>query len=193
MKTAQRRQRGTTLLEVLISMAIVVVGMLGLYKAIGSATQGSTLANRFSQAQARAQQVVEAIRKSPTTPTNILTCLSGGATVGNWQNCEASCLADLGGALNGNATQSCVFYTLSAASQDKDKGQVNYAVVFDGTSPTRTSFVKYPAVVPGSPCLSGSCALYDVQVTIGWKDDGSVPPVAGPWDHRVTVHQVITQ
>ncbi len=201
-------QRGTTLIEILISMAVVVVGMLGLYKAIGSATQGSMLANRFTQAQARAQQVVEAMRKSPPgTPPPALDCLArlgtGGSTAA-WANCEVKCLQTYNANFPSN-TQSCIFSSLDAVTpagpgpvfgQAADKAQQQYAVVFDTTSPVatqqRSSWVK-----PVLNCLSQPCTLYDVQVTVGWNDDGSTQSVATlnppKPDHRVTVHQVIMQ
>ncbi|MSP57154.1 MAG: type II secretion system protein [Myxococcales bacterium] len=186
-----RAQRGVTLLEVMMSMGVIIIGMLGLYKALNSATGSSALANRFSQAQARGQQVIEAIRKAPATPTNIPDCLASAATAASWANCEALCKAALG--LNA-AADSCVFTTLANAKQDVDRSGQLYQVVFDAADPAgRTSQVITPPNVVGAPCMGVPCPLYDVQVTIGWNDSGLAAPSSDPnlGGHRVSVRQVV--
>ena len=60
------RQRGATLVEVLISLAIVLVGMAGLFRVLASSIAGSTAASRISQAQLRAQLILESIRVANT-------------------------------------------------------------------------------------------------------------------------------
>ena len=199
-----RTQRGITLAEVMLSLAVLIIGLLGLVKAISAATAGSVLANQFTQAQSRAQQVIEAIGKSPTSPVNVLTCLRAGATKLQWQGCETSCKNDYGG--NPLTAHACVFVTLSAAThwaraENTDRSKQEYAVVFDPADLARSSWVVSPptTAAPGSnplvKCYNAPCSLSEVQITIGWNDDGTATPKGvGPiFDHRVTVRQVIAQ
>ncbi len=78
--------RGTTLIEVMISMALVLVGMLALFRVLGTSIAGSAAASRFSQAELRAETLIEAIRMAPSSA---LTCLSTTAPSG-WPSCGAA-------------------------------------------------------------------------------------------------------
>lgn len=80
------RARGTTLVEVMISMALVLVGMLALFRVLGTSISGSATASHFSQAELRAETLVEAIRMAPPAA---LTCLSTTAPA-SWSTCGAS-------------------------------------------------------------------------------------------------------
>jgi len=75
-------QRGITITEVLISMLVVVVGLLGLTKVAAVAIRTNTTGSRLAQALDRAQARLEGLRNVPTAT---LACLAGGAS-------PASCL-----------------------------------------------------------------------------------------------------
>lgn len=190
MTLRHRYQGGTTLIEILVSMAVVIVGMLGLYKAIGTAQMGSAAAQRHTQALARAQQVMEAIRKAPSSPNNILNCLAqkgSAATAADWTLCEANCLTDLQAMNIAASPQSCVFANLLKAGQVLDSTFQNYVVVFNNDQGIgRSTWVMNAP--QGYVCQSPTC-VFDIQITIGWNDDGSADydTVTGGGGHRVTI------
>jgi Tfp pilus assembly protein PilV len=192
----RRRSRGATLVEILISLAVVLVGMLALFRTLAVSVLGSSTSSRLSQAHLRASAIVEAIRSAPKPA---LDCLRLN-TPPNWAGCETTCLAQLGAAAKAD---SCIFTTATAAqlkgpsatgqvqlpSTDRS-GQLYQVVYFanpelgpDGT--TRTSQVQTAGL--------GNLA-YDIQVTIGWRDDGtatvSSPAVSG--DHFLTLRTAVT-
>jgi len=78
-------QAGITLTEVLISMLLVVVGLLGLTRVASVAVQSNTKSFRMAQAVSKAQDRLEALRNVPTAA---LSCLAGG---GNPTSCVSSC------------------------------------------------------------------------------------------------------
>jgi prepilin-type N-terminal cleavage/methylation domain-containing protein len=168
-----KSQRGVTLLEVMISMAVVLVGMLGLFRVLGSSIQGSAAARRFTQGQARMQQIHEAIR---TVPKVVLDCLAGNPAT-QWDTCELLCKNTLGPTAS---PQACVFYTLATAKQDQDSGTQQYAVVVDPNDLTRTTRVTSTGV---------SGRVYDVMITVGWNDDGTAD--AAQPQHRVTARSAL--
>jgi Tfp pilus assembly protein PilV len=160
-----------TLIELLISIGVVMVGMLGMLRVLSAAVEGSVSAQRFSQGQTRAQEVIEAMR---TAPLATLQCLVQGTA--SWAGCESSCKAALG--VNASS-QACVFITLANLdAQNQDTTNTQYQVVTDTTDQTRSSFVA----VGGT-----SARIYDLQVTVGWNDDGTN---AAP-THRVTMHSAV--
>ena len=164
-------QRGMTLIELLISIGVVLVGMLGMLRVLSASVEGSVSAQRFSQGQSRAQEVIEAMR---TAPLSTLQCLVQGT--GSWASCEASCKATLGATAS---PQACVFITLSTLdAQNQDTTNTQYQVVTDNADPTRSSFVT---------ATGQSARIYDLQVTVGWNDDGT----AGAPTHRVTMHSAV--
>lgn len=83
---AQRRQRGTTLIEVMISMGLVLVGMLALFRVLVTSITGSAAASRFTQAELRAETLLETIRLAPAAT---LACLSSTASA-SWTTCGAA-------------------------------------------------------------------------------------------------------
>jgi Tfp pilus assembly protein PilV len=85
-RTMQRRARGTTLIEVMISMGLVLIGMLALFRVLVTSITGSAAASHFTQAELRAETLVEAIRLAPAAT---LTCLSATASA-SWSTCGAS-------------------------------------------------------------------------------------------------------
>jgi type II secretory pathway pseudopilin PulG len=180
MKKVRSRQRGVTLLEIMFSMAVVLTGMVGLFKVLGSSIRGSQTAQRFTQGQARAEQIEEAIRAAPKT---VLDCLVGTPVAG-WTACEAQCQATLG--VNALA-QSCVFVTLNnapglnGAGLGSDSTQQAYLVVDNGNNDARSTWVR---------TTGRSNRVYDAQITVGWNDDGTATL---PVDHAVTMHSAVFQ
>lgn len=168
-----RRRRGATLLEILITMAVVVLGMVVLFRVLTASTRGSVRAQQLSQALARSRTVMENIRRMPVA---VLTCLSR-QPANNWATCEATCIQTLGALATPGA---CVFVTLASIQQEMDRSQQQYQIVDDASDPARSSWVT----VQGT-----SGHLFDVQVTVGWNDDGS----AAPATHRVTLHSATFQ
>jgi Tfp pilus assembly protein PilV len=170
-----------TLLEVLISLGLVVIGMLGMFASLSTATNGSSAASRLSQAQARAQAIVEAIRVSPAAT---LDCLAT-TPANNWAGCEltgaGACLTNLGSDAGAPSADFCVYTPASMArwkgppagggvspptNQSLDRQGQPYQLVYDSTTPLgpRSSFVQK---------VGPSGRVYDIQVTIGWNDDGT--------------------
>ena len=84
--TTRRPARGTTLIEVMISMGLVLIGMLALFRVLVTSITGSAAASHFTQAELRAETLVETIRLAPAAT---LTCLSATASA-NWSTCGAS-------------------------------------------------------------------------------------------------------
>ncbi len=185
-------QRGVTLVEILISLAVVLVGMLALYKTLTVSIVGTSASSRITQAQLRASSILEAMRNAPKPA---LDCLAQNAA-SNWAACEATCLANqTGGGLA--SPQSCIFTTSTTAGllgptasgnlplPANDRSNQQYALVYaqnpivspDGIA--RTSFVLVGG--PGN-------LVYDLQVTIGWADDGTA---ANP-THYVTLRTAVT-
>jgi type II secretory pathway pseudopilin PulG len=86
-----QRRRGTTLVEVLVALGMVLVGMLAMFRVLGTSVNGSSTASRLSQAQMRAITILESIRHSPRLA---LECLSVTAPT-DWRNCEQICYNSL--------------------------------------------------------------------------------------------------
>lgn len=173
---ARRTTRGATLIEILVSLAIVTVGLLGLFATISSVSYGSSMSSRLQQAQLRAQTIMEALR---TAPEATLNCLAGNP--GSWATCEASCVtaqnADLGG-FGAASLQACIFTvdrmsllpgpragTTTTTDQTRDRSGLRYQLVFDGRNGgARDSFVRRTGL---------NNRVYELQLTVGWNDDGS--------------------
>ena len=83
-----RRQRGTSLVEVMLSMGVALVGMLALFRVLVTSITGSATASHFSQAQLRASSLVETMRLQPRAT---LACLAA-TTSASWTSCAASLL-----------------------------------------------------------------------------------------------------
>jgi len=79
----RRRARGTTLVEVMISMSLVLAGMLALFRVLGASVAGSATASRFVQAELRASSLVETVRLAPAAT---LSCLAAHGSAG-WSAC----------------------------------------------------------------------------------------------------------
>jgi Tfp pilus assembly protein PilV len=80
------RRRGSTFVEVMISMGLVLVGMLALARVLVTSITGSATAARYTQAELRAETLVEAMR---TAPSSALACLSTTPSA-RWPTCGRS-------------------------------------------------------------------------------------------------------
>jgi Tfp pilus assembly protein PilV len=165
------RARGTTLIEILISVAVVLVGMLALFRTLGSSLVGSSTASKLTQAQQRAVTVMENIRIAPRPA---LECLRGPVT--GWSTCETTCRANLAAA----SADSCIYSSLSIPGTHQqagtDRNLQNYFVVGDSN----------PSGGVSSVTVKGTTGrVYDVQVVIGWRDDND--PTKTVPDHSVAV------
>lgn len=176
------RQRGSTLLEIMLSMAVVLVGMFFLFRVLSVASKGTQASQRLTQGLARAQLVLESMRAAPPS---VLDCLSTTA-VSSWPTCEAVCLQWMKNTpkVRGLASaESCVFFTLATMNLGTDSTQQQYAVVYDpGALVASSSWV-----MNNSPQRS----VYDAQVTIGWKDDGTATSNTCAGQHCITLRTAI--
>jgi prepilin-type N-terminal cleavage/methylation domain-containing protein len=156
-------QRGLTLMEVMLSMAVVLVGMLALFRVLSVASRGSQQSQRFSQALARGQQVIEAMRM---TPPSVLDCLARNPAT-SWSLCEAQCRLWYNSTYGTNPSpESCVFSSLSAMGLQADGTRQSYAVIYDNTS-----------FIPGSSWVMTNAQwklVYDVQVVVGFNEDNNI-------------------
>lgn len=170
------RARGATLIEILVSLAIVTIGLLGLFATLSSVSYGSSTSSRLQQAQLRAQTIMEALR---TAPEATLQCLQ--TNYGSWGACETSCVtaqnADMGGYGPSNL-QACIFTVdrmsllpspragaTTTQDQTRDRQGLRYQIIFDNRqNQARDSFVRRTGL---------NNRVYEIQLTIGWNDDGS--------------------
>lgn len=174
----RRRTRGATLVEILLSLAVVLVGMLAMFRVLASSVQGGASSSHLSQAQFRAETILEAIRSAPS---GALACLSS-TPPGNWSNCEALCRTLMGAT---PSAQSCIFtvdsmvnvptpdivFTTtgvpaahSAKGLTVDRNQQNYEILVDNQRDNHDTFVF----------LTGpNGRVYDAQVSVGWNDDST--------------------
>jgi Tfp pilus assembly protein PilV len=81
------RRRGTSLVEVMLSMGVALAGMLALSRVLITSITGSATASHLSQAQLRASSLIETMRLAPR-PT--LRCLAAATTSASWKGCGAS-------------------------------------------------------------------------------------------------------
>lgn len=187
-----KNQRGFTLLEVLMSVALVVLGMLGLLNMLASSTSGASIASQLTQGQFRAANLIEAIRNAPVPALQCLTTLQPA----QWSQCEQVCLAayQQQGAPAASA-QSCIFTISSMAlltgpkagsaqvtNQTVDRSGQQYTVMFTGAQPQgpQSSFVQQ---------RSFNNRVFDAQVTVGWNGNGTN---ANP-NHFVTLRTGVFQ
>lgn len=179
----RRSNRGSTLIEIMISMAVVLVGMLAMFGVLRSSIGGSSTAQKMMQAQTRAVTVMEAIRNSPNAA---LVCLTT-TTPGNWSNCETTCQQ----ALTVKNPDACIYtmqslaglhapdvtglnnFDVSGNGQLKDRHGQLYALDGDPNTGTRVS-------VAGA-----NNSIYDIRIVVGWNDDGGAGTGAGY--HTVTL------
>ncbi|MEO6953304.1 MAG: prepilin-type N-terminal cleavage/methylation domain-containing protein [Polyangia bacterium] len=83
----RQRSRGVTLVELMMSLVVIVVGMLAIFRVISTSVVATSTSSRVSQAQARSSTIIEAIRLAPAAA---ITCLKATAVSG-WATCEVTC------------------------------------------------------------------------------------------------------
>jgi type II secretory pathway pseudopilin PulG len=88
----RRRDAGGTVIEVLISLALVVIGLLGVYAAYTASVGATAHGRRVTQATTRAERQLEILRNAPSAA---IRCLAGGATSAD---CWVACCQGLGDA-----------------------------------------------------------------------------------------------
>lgn len=177
----QRRERGATLLEIMISLALVLVGMLALFKVLTTSITGSATSSKLSQAQIRLITILESIRHSPIDPTTgnspALDCLAlAGPPVDNiptnWRNCENACLS----LLTVQSHDACLYSMDSfryIKGPDATKGQL--------IDRNQQNYILDPRSVVQR--AGTNTFVYDVRLVIGWWDDNgtTLPTGSGPW------------
>lgn len=175
----QSRSRGTTLIEILISLGVVLVGMLALFRTLGTAVTGSMTASRFSQAQQRAVLVMESIRSAPKLA---MTCLLGQPDSSGWVSCETICKST-------NTTikpDACMYVTLAptptAAMQLSDTQDANGQNYFVVPQPGSTTSTSKPKSIVKAAGTDGSVS--EIQVVVGWRDDNTT---TGDPDHSIVL------
>jgi Tfp pilus assembly protein PilV len=159
-RAARRKDRGTTLIEILISVAVVLVGMLALFQTLGTSVTGTSTASKLSQAQQRAVMVMENIR---IAPPEALECLRT-TLPSSWDQCETTCRNHFAGTATGDA---CVYKTFQQFKTDQSTQK--YFLVWQnnphGNRPGG-GISKMTAQGVGG-------RVYDAQVVIGWNDNNS--------------------
>ncbi len=179
-----------TLVEVLLSLTLVMIGMLALFRILGSSISGSATASRVSQAQARAVLILENMRNAPAST---LTCLANQLPSA-WAACETDCRNAQ--TMASAPADKCIYLPASMSTipgpamngfgagfdtsgQAGDRSQQLYGLVYSGTFSDRDTFVR----------LTGaSNRIYEMQVAIGWNDSNVVGVIASSttYDHVVS-------
>jgi Tfp pilus assembly protein PilV len=184
--SSRKRQRGTTLLEIMISLALVLVGMLGLFKVLSSAIGGSSTSSKMSQAQMRAVTILENIRHAPVTPTqSVLSCLATTAA-SSWSACETMCAS----MLSKPTQDGCIYTTTSFVGNNLGGTPVTGQPVPAKDTLDRSSqlYVLDTSNAPdGQPrsrvtTTGANGAAFEIRVVVGWRDDNTATL---PLDHSV--------
>jgi Tfp pilus assembly protein PilV len=175
----RRRQRGATLVEILLSLAVVLVGMLALFRVLASSISASALGSRMSQAQVRAVAIVDAIRHAPVDSSNpsqpvpaVLNCLAG-TPIQQWSAlCESLC----------NTLQTGATKTLDGCIYTVDSFNLVRAPDLTGALPNSATGQTFDrnrqqyALDPTTKVTAsgtGTVQFFDVDIVIGWNDDGT--------------------
>jgi prepilin-type N-terminal cleavage/methylation domain-containing protein len=159
-------QRGATLIEIMISMAVVLVGMMAMFGVLRSSIGGSATASRLTQAQVRAQTILESIRQSPN---DALACLVAASNVTAWTTCETTCKNDLPAV---HSQDACV-YSMSAmnlidANAPNPGAGAGKGLEFDRNGTRYLLDPRSRVVVAGA-----NNSVYDIDVIVAWNDDNS--------------------
>jgi len=80
------RQAGMSLLEIMVSLTILFIGMLTLFKVITVSIQTNVISRNLATATTKAQDHMEALKE---VPTETLACLAGGSAPAA---CRSSCV-----------------------------------------------------------------------------------------------------
>lgn len=167
-----RADRGATLIEIMISLAVVLVGMLALFRVLATSIVGSSTASRISQAQTRAMTLAESMRHSPTLALNCLANTTGN----NWNNCEPICLGQLP---NQSKPDACIYsmQRFAALAAPDPTGASANATTGQLVDRNQQLYIVDPS---SKVTIAGANkTVYDVDVVIGWNDDNSANANAG--------------
>lgn len=140
-------QSGLTIIEVMISLLIITIGMLGMMKVAAVATQSNTRGQRLAQAGAKAQTCFEALNNVPRAT---LDCLAGGA---NPASCVTACQAA------GGEIEACQIALATATGANVDSTGTTYT---------------YGYLVNVAPNTAST--IYDVTIVVSYLDDSAYPP-----------------
>lgn len=186
------RQRGVTLMELLISLVVIVVGMLVIFRVLATSIASGTASSRVAQAQQRAETIIEAIRFSPALA---LTCLETTAYT-SWSTCETTCKSSQLNAPNTSAS-TCV-YTIGTFSNIKGPIATNPA----GGAPLTDQTVDRQGqqyFLIGGPTPNTPLPVYnstyvrqvgdglrtaEIQVSVAWNDDNSTAAAGSSSDGK---------
>lgn len=152
-KASPRAQAGVTLMEVLISLVVIIIGLLGLMKVASVAVQSNTKGLRISHASDKAQARLESLKEVPTAT---LACLDNGSSP---SSCLSSCTAA------GGDQKACAL-ALGLTQADPGSG-VPYG---DDADSTKTQYTY------GFLVNAVTANIYDIQVVVSFIDDSADPP-----------------
>lgn len=116
MMSMKIREKGFTLIEVLIAISVFSIGILAVAAMQGSATRGNRLGNELTQATVLAQMQIEELKGADTgDPVDCLVGLPTGLPIGNYN--DANNPIDETGANGGIFTRSWVVAANTACSR----------------------------------------------------------------------------
>jgi len=114
------RQRGMTLLEVMVAFTILLIGVLTLFKVATVAQSSNVRTRQFQYALTKAQDVLELVKD---LPTQTLACLAGGTVAAG---CVTSCTG------GGADPQTCAIALGTDAAWYRDIHGMVYTPVITG-------------------------------------------------------------
>lgn len=179
----QSRARGVTLVELMMSLVVIVVGMLAIFRVLSTSVVATSTSSRVAQAQSRASTIIEAIRLAPK---EAITCLKGTAPA-SWATCENTCKSYQTAPATASLS-SCIFtpgafgtlrgpdtgkaFGAAVQTQQYDRLGQQYFYNPNVTAPTAN---MAPAAYGGTYARSAGDALrtLEIAVTVCWNDDNS--------------------
>jgi len=149
-------QRGTSMIEVLVTLVVVAFGLLGLANFVMRANASGVESNQRARALALVTDMSERIKNNRTAAA----AYAGNTVHGAEQR-------DCNGTAAGPARDLCEWNNLLAGSNDAIQGQTDQALGFRGcvvqqfaTPPLYIVTVAWGSITPGpapsDPCASGS-------------------------------------
>jgi len=164
-KTARGRQRGVTLIEVLISMVVLTIGLVGMLGVLGiavKATQGSEEASVSKWIADEALESIVTARNTTNIPwSSIANVGSGGIFLGGYQ---PVCMAGADG-IYGTADDCAQGpQTLQLAGPDGIFGTA------DDQQLPLTNYQRQIVITPDASCGGApGCNLMDVTITVQYQ------------------------
>ncbi|MGM0597419.1 MAG: type IV pilus modification PilV family protein [Myxococcota bacterium] len=115
------KQRGMTLIEIMVSLSVLFVGILTLFKVVTVSSSTSLISRQISTAVSKAQDHMEALKE---VPDQTLICLSSG---GSPAGCLSSCTS------NGGDLEHCQLSLGLLPDQNSDGHGVTFTPSFGVT------------------------------------------------------------